>query len=76
MFPGFITMIETQYNLKVCYVRSDNANELNFIDLYHKKGIKAYHSCPETPKHNSVVGRKHQHLLSVARALMSNQVYL
>lgn len=68
--PDFITMVETQYNMKVCAVRSDNANERNFTDLYRKKGIKAFHSCPETLEQNSVGERKHQHLLNVARVLM------
>lgn len=34
VFPGFIEMIGTQYNTKLCSVRSDNANELNFTKLY------------------------------------------
>lgn len=70
VFPGFIQMVETQYKMKVCSVRSDNAHELKFTELYLEKGIKAFHSCLETPEHNSVVERKHQHLLNVARALM------
>ena len=70
VFPEFITMVETQYKTKVRGVRSDNAKELMFTDLYRAKGIKAFHSCPETPQQNSVVERKHQHILNVARALM------
>lgn len=70
VFPGYIEMIENQLNTRVRAVRSDNANELNFTVLYHNKGIKAFHSCPDTPEQNSVVERKHQHLLNVARALI------
>ena len=70
VFPGYIQMIENQFHMNVSAVRSDNANELNFTNLYLNKGIKAYHSCPETPEQNYVVERKHQHLLNVARALM------
>ncbi|KAG7556653.1 Retrotransposon Copia-like N-terminal [Arabidopsis suecica] len=70
VFPGFIQLVETQYNSKVCSVRSDNANELKFTSLYMEKGIKSFHSCPETPEQNAIVERKHQHLLNVARALM------
>ncbi|KAL1187682.1 Retrovirus-related Pol polyprotein from transposon TNT 1-94 [Cardamine amara subsp. amara] len=70
IFPDFIQMIETQYNARIKSVRSDNAHELKFTDLYLARGIVAYHSCPETPQQNSVVERKHQHILNVARSLL------
>jgi len=70
VFPSFLKMVETQYHTKVCSVRSDNAHELKFNELFAKEGIKADHPCPETPEQNFVVERKHQHLLNVARALM------
>lgn len=70
VFSWFIAMVENQYKLKVQAVRSDNAHELKFADLFLEKGIIAYHSCPKTPQQNSVVERKHQHILNVARALL------
>ena len=68
--PDFMTMIERQYKAVVKAVRSNNAPEIRFEALYKQKGILSYHSCPETPDQNSVVERKHQHILNVARALM------
>lgn len=70
VFPDFLKMIEVQFKAVVKGVRSDNAQELKFTDLFKSKGIKSFHSCPETPEQNSVVERKHQHILNVARALM------
>ncbi|KAG7546386.1 Integrase catalytic core [Arabidopsis suecica] len=70
VFPAFINQVENQFNAKVKAVRSDNAQELKFSDFYQAKGIVSYHSCPETPEQNSVVERKHQHILNVARSLM------
>lgn len=37
VFPSFISMVETQFNAKVKSVRSDNAPELRFGELYRKK---------------------------------------
>lgn len=70
LFPTFIQQVETKYGVKVKSVRSDNAHALKFVQFYQEKGITAYHSCPETPEQNSVVERKHQHILNVARSLM------
>lgn len=70
IFPKFITQVETRYGVKVKQVRSDNAKELRFDQFYQEKGITTYHSCPETPEQNSVVERKHQHILNVARSLL------
>lgn len=70
VFPNFIQQVELQYNTKVKSVRSDNAPELRFTQYFQEKGIVPFHSCPETPEQNSVVERKHQHIMNVARALM------
>ena len=70
VFLDFLSMVERQYKAHVKGVRSDNAPELKFTSLYKKKGIIAYHFCPETPQQNSVVERKHQHILNVACSLM------
>lgn len=70
VFPDFIAIVENQYKLNIQYVRSDNAHELKFSNLFPEKGIVAYHSCPETPQQNSMVERKHRHILNIARALL------
>ena len=62
-------MIDTQFNAKIKIFRSDNAPELQFTELFIAKGVLHQFSCVERPQQNSVVERKHQHLLNVARAL-------
>ncbi|KZV44334.1 hypothetical protein F511_18136 [Dorcoceras hygrometricum] len=70
IFPTFCQKIYTQFGAKIKAVRSDNAPELGFVNLFNKLGIIHNHSCVERPQQNSVVERKHQHILNVARALM------
>lgn len=65
----FLNTIDTQFNNKVKQFRSDNAKELAFNALFSEKGILQQYSCIETPQQNSVVEKKHQYLLNVARAL-------
>lgn len=69
IIPRFLVMVSTQFNGIVKVFRSDNAKELLFTDLFQSKGILHQFSCVERPQQNSVVERKHQHILNVARAL-------
>jgi len=68
--PKKFSMVETQFNTKVKKFRSDNAPELKFQDYFATKMVIHQFSCVERPEQNSVVERKHQHFLNVARALL------
>ena len=63
-------MIQTQYNSTIKAIRSVNAPELVFVDLLKTHGMIHHYSCAYTPQQNSVVERKHQHILNVARSLL------
>lgn len=65
----FCSMIETQFGKKVKKIWSDNAKEFALSELCHQRGILHQYSCVQRPEQNSVVERKHQHLLNVARSL-------
>ncbi|KAL6342654.1 hypothetical protein AAG906_013060 [Vitis piasezkii] len=60
IIPKFFNMVVTQFNAKIKVFRSDNASELAFTDFFNDR---------EEPQQNSIVERKHQHLLNVGRAL-------
>lgn len=72
IFCAFCAEIQTQFNLAVRVLRSDNAREY-FSDPYQlymsRHGMLQESSCVDTPPQNGVAERKNRHLLEVARAL-------
>ena len=62
-------MVVTRFNAKIKVFRFDNALELAFTDFFHDRGVLHQFSYVERPQQNSVVERKHQHLLNVTKTL-------
>ena len=69
ILPRFCALIHNLFSVKIKHFRSDNAKELVFADYFSKQGIFHQFSCVEAPQQNSVVERKHHHILNVSRAL-------
>lgn len=72
MLHSFFAMVNTQFNVKIKQVRSDNAKEFfnqSISSFFSNLGVLQQSSCVHTPQQNGVVERKHRHLLNIARAL-------
>ena len=66
----FVAMVDRQFSNTIKIVQSDNGTEFNCLfDYFSAMGILFQSSCVGTPQQNGRVERKHEHILSVGRAL-------
>ncbi|RVW28656.1 Retrovirus-related Pol polyprotein from transposon RE1 [Vitis vinifera] len=73
IFQKFYTEIQTQFNISIRVLRSDNAREYfsaQFTSFMSHHGILHQSSCAHTPQQNGVAERKNRHLVETARTLL------
>jgi len=70
ILENFVNFVQTQFETTIKTIRSDNETEFFMTNFFANKGIIYQTSCVNTPQQNSIVERKHGHILNVARALM------
>ena len=69
VIPYFFNLVTNQFDRKIKCIKSNNAKELAFTEFLNQQGVLHQFSCVDRPQQNSIVERKHQQLLNVARAL-------
>jgi len=67
---NFVVFVQTQFEIAIKIIRSDNETEFFMTNFFVNKEIVYQTSCVNTPQKNNIVERKHDHLLNVARSLM------
>lgn len=70
IIKSLVSMVNTQFNLYIKWIRSNNDSELFLLDFYNQLGIVHQASCVGTLHQNSTVERKHQHILGITRAIL------
>jgi transposase InsO family protein len=74
-FKIYKEMVETEMDLKIKCLRSDNGGEFTskeFMDLCGEHGIKRQFSAARTPQQNGVVERKNKIVQEMARTMLKD----
>lgn len=67
---NFVAFTEKQFEAKIRIIRTDSEIKFSMNQYFNSKGIIHQTTCTETPQQNGKVERKHQRLLSIARAIL------
>jgi hypothetical protein len=74
-FKIYKEMVETEMDLKIKCLRSENGGEFTskeFMDLFGEHGIKRQFSAARTPQQNGVVERKNRTIQEMARTMLKD----